>query len=72
VTGSDEQNKEEEAGTQSRFGRLSATPLEAVYAFFKAKEQQERMSGKSFCAKALQWVLDCGASHHMTNNFHIL
>ena len=66
------QNKEEEARNQNKFGGLSVAQLEELYAFFKAKEQQERTSGKNFCVINLQWVLDSGASHHMTNNFHIL
>jgi len=26
------------------------------------------MSGKSFCVANVKWVLDSGASHHMTSN----
>lgn len=40
--------------------------------FFKAKENQERMSGKNFSVVAIQWVLDSRASHHMTSNPHII
>jgi len=72
LVATDKQNKEEDAGKRNRFGGLSATQLKELYAFFKAKEQQEKKSGKNFCAINLQWVLDSGASHHMTSNFHIL
>ena len=50
------------------FGGLTSAQLEEVYAYFKEKESQERMTGKSFSAAMVQWVLDSGESHHMTNN----
>ncbi|KAJ8445616.1 hypothetical protein Cgig2_018557 [Carnegiea gigantea] len=46
--------------------------LEEIYAHFKDKESQDRMNGKSYNAILVQWVLDSGASHHMTNNDYIL
>jgi len=35
---------------------------------FKEQEKQEKMSGKSFYKGNVKWVLDSGASHHMTSN----
>ena len=52
--------------------RLTPARLEEVYAYLKAKETQERMSGKSCSAISMSWVLDSGSSHHVTNNPHIL
>ena len=46
--------------------------LEEMYAFFKEKEHQERMIGKRYVATSVQWVLDCGALHYMTNNAQLL
>jgi len=54
------------------FGGLTSAQLEEVYAYFKEKESQEHMTGKSFSAAMVQWVLDNGASHHMTNNASII
>lgn len=34
----------------------------------KDRERKEKMSGKS---QPSQWVLDSGASHHMTSNIHV-
>ena len=46
--------------------------LEEMYAYFKDKESQDGINGKSYNAISVQWVLDSGASHHMTNNAYIL
>ena len=53
-------------------GGLTTAQLEELYAFFKAKENQEHMSGKNFSVVAIQWVLDSRASHRMTSNPHII
>jgi len=29
------------------------------------------VSGKSLCVANVKWVLDSGASHHMTSNEHV-
>ena len=64
---------------QRRFGGLSpeifiinATFLEELYISIKEKESQERMTGKSYAALSTQWILDSGASHHMTNNIYLI
>ena len=35
---------------------------------FKEEENQERLSGKKLPIASLEWILDSGASHHMTSN----
>jgi len=62
----------EKDGPTARFGGLTSAQLDEVYAYFKEKESQERMTGKSFSAAMVQWVLDSGPSHHMTNNASIV
>ena len=62
----------EKDGPTARFRGLTSAQLEEVYAYFKEKESPERMTGKSFSAAMVQWVLDSGASHHMTNNASIV
>jgi len=67
-------SREEEDGDEghARFDGLSKAQLEELYAYFKEKETQERMTGKRFSAGSMQWILDSGASHHMTNRINLI
>jgi len=55
----------------SRYGSFTPSQVEELYALLKERESQERLSGKAFSDK-LRWILDSGASHHMTSDLHII
>lgn len=54
---------------------ISSSQVDHLFALFKERQNQEKMekmSGKCLHITPMQWVLDLGASHHMTSNLDIL
>ena len=43
-----------------------------LYALFKEKENQEKLSGKKYSSTSLEWILDSDASYPMTSNITII
>jgi len=52
-----------------KYGGFTLAQVEALFSLFKERENKEKMSGKY--GGPVQWVLDSGASHHMTFNRNI-
>ena len=52
-----------------KYGGFTPSQVEALFTLFKERENKEKMSGKY--NGPLQWVLDSGASHHMTFNRNV-
>jgi len=55
-----------------KYGEFTPKQLEQLYAIFKEFGSHHRISGKSFHAIFMDWVLDSDASHHMTGNSEII
>lgn len=52
-----------------KYAGFTPTKVEAIFSLFKERDNKEKMSSK--CYGPVQWVLDLGASHHMTFNRNI-
>ena len=57
---------------EGQFAGFSTSQVEELFNLFRERQSQERMSAKSFYSQPLQWVLDSGASHHMTPSIHVM
>jgi len=53
-----------------KYGGFTPAQVKALFTLFKERKNKEKMSGKY--KGPLEWVLDSGASHHMTFNRDIL
>jgi len=54
------------------FAGFTQSQVDQLFALFKERQSQEmvkKMSGKHLHTGPMQWVLDLGASHHMTSNY---
>jgi len=51
---------------------LNTKQVDALFNLFKERKKQEKMSGKYLGTPSLQWVIDSGASHHMTPHIDVL
>lgn len=54
---------------------FTKSQVDHLFTLFKERhhqEQSDKLSGKCFHTTPMQWVLDSGASHHMTSNFAAL
>ena len=50
---------------------LSNSQIEALFALFKERENKHKLSGKNILpTDMIDWVLDTGASYHMTSDFN--
>ena len=56
------------------FTGFTQSQVDNLFALFKERQNQEveKMTGKSLNITPMQWVLDSGASHHMTSSFAAL
>jgi len=53
------------------FTGFTQSQVDQLFTLFKERQNQEmveKISGKCLHTRSIQWVLDSGASHHMTSN----
>lgn len=46
--------------------------MDALFSIFKERERQEKISGMALHSQPALWILDTGASFHLTSNFNAL
>jgi len=62
--GQGEAQKASSSESLEKYRGFTPAQVEALFSLFKEREDKEKMSGKY--VRPVQWVLDSGASHHMT------
>ena len=55
-----------------RLAGFTQSQIDSLYAIFKEKESQERLSDKDRNFTSHEWILDSGASFHMTSNITVV
>ena len=72
VSSLSDSGEHQSSAQNKKYGGFTQEQVEILYSLFRERENEDKMSGKAFISMSLPWVLDGGASHHITSNKNAL